>query len=114
MIIRYYTFKKSLLMESENNQNTNRVEKYGDKLLEYPNFWHTTRSISKIINDFKGKCLLYLFENKDNSSYTNLNFRNKKVYFENGNYTLLHDTNIVDAIEFLKNRKKRKSTDQDR
>ena len=53
MIIRYYTFKKSLLMESENNQNTNRVEKYGDKLLEYPNFWHTTRSISKIINDFK-------------------------------------------------------------
>ena len=25
--------------------------------------------------------------------------------FENGNYTLLHDTNIVDAIEFLKNMK---------
>jgi len=40
-------------MESESNQNTNRVEKYGDKLFEYPNFWETSRSISKIINDFK-------------------------------------------------------------
>ena len=40
-------------MESENTQNTNRVEKYGAKLLEYPNFWETSRSISKIINEFK-------------------------------------------------------------
>ena len=40
-------------MESENTQNTNRVEKYGAKLLEYPNFWETSRSISKRINEFK-------------------------------------------------------------
>jgi MurNAc alpha-1-phosphate uridylyltransferase len=51
--------------------------------------YETNLNIYEIIKDFKGKCLLYLFENKDNSSYTNLNFRNKKVYFENGNYMFI-------------------------
>jgi MurNAc alpha-1-phosphate uridylyltransferase len=46
-------------------------------------------NIYEIVKDFKGKCLLYLFENEYNTSYTNLNFRNKKVYFENGNYMFI-------------------------
>ncbi len=38
--------------ETENDK-TNRVEKYGSKLLEYPNFWPTTRPINQIIEEFK-------------------------------------------------------------
>jgi lysyl-tRNA synthetase class 2 len=42
-----------IIMESTSNQiEKTRIEKYGSKLLEYPNFWPTSRSISKIINEF--------------------------------------------------------------
>jgi NDP-sugar pyrophosphorylase family protein len=51
--------------------------------------YDTNVNIYEIVKDFKGKCLLYLFENEYNTSYTNLNFRNKKVYFENGNYMFI-------------------------
>jgi len=51
--------------------------------------YDTKVNIYDKVKDFKGKCLLYLYENKETKSYTNLNFRDNKVYFENGNYMFI-------------------------
>ena len=44
----------SLLMSTleEQTSNTDRIARYGDKLLQYPHYWPTTRSIHQIIKDF--------------------------------------------------------------
>lgn len=44
----------SLLMSTleEQTSNIDRIARYGDKLLQYPHYWPTTRSIHQIIKDF--------------------------------------------------------------
>ncbi len=37
----------------DQTSQSNRIEKYGNKLLSYPHYWPTSRTISEIINEFK-------------------------------------------------------------
>ena len=41
------------MSNTEQTNNIDRIEKYGDKLLQYPHYWPTTRSIHQIIRDFE-------------------------------------------------------------
>ena len=43
-----------LMSNTEITNNIDRISKYGDKLLQYPHYWPTTRSIHLIIKEFGG------------------------------------------------------------
>ena len=91
-------------MESENTQNINRIEKYGAKLLEYPNFWPTSRSMTKIINDFKDiESGTRLYDNIESIIGRILQSRasGKNLYF----YTLVVDGHTFQIMSDVKSYK---------
>ena len=40
------------MSNTEINNNIDRIAKYGDKLLQYPHYWHTSKSIHQIMTEF--------------------------------------------------------------